>query len=150
MMKKFKKILKNQKGLTLVELLAVIVILGIIAAIAVPSIGNIIEKSKADAHEANAEMLISAARMGVAANEYNSTKVIATTDDGTGEAGEVTMANLVSAGYLESAIKDPDTENNYGAETKVKITKDGSGNLHYQVTLDVTGDEDKTYGDVAS
>ena len=42
-MKKFlQKRLNNEKGLTLVELLAVIVILGIIAAIAVPSIGGII------------------------------------------------------------------------------------------------------------
>ena len=46
-MKKFlQKRLKNEKGLTLVELLAVIVILGIIAAIAVPSIGNIIDNSR--------------------------------------------------------------------------------------------------------
>lgn len=36
---KNKKLLKNEKGLTLVELLAVIVILAIIAAIAVPAIG---------------------------------------------------------------------------------------------------------------
>ncbi len=43
-MKRLKKLLKNQKGFTLVELLAVIVILGIIAAIAIPSIGNIIDK----------------------------------------------------------------------------------------------------------
>ena len=43
-MKKFlQKRLNNEKGLTLVELLAVIVILGIIAAIAIPSIGNIIQ-----------------------------------------------------------------------------------------------------------
>ena len=34
MMKKLKGLLKNQKGLTLIELLAVIVILAIIAAIA--------------------------------------------------------------------------------------------------------------------
>ena len=40
-MKKFlQKRLNNEKGLTLVELLAVIVILGIIAAIAMPSIGG--------------------------------------------------------------------------------------------------------------
>ncbi len=43
---KNKKLLKNEKGLTLVELLAVVVILAIIAAIAVPAIGNIINKSK--------------------------------------------------------------------------------------------------------
>ena len=41
MKRKMKALLKNEKGLTLIELLAVIVILGIIAAIAVPSIGGI-------------------------------------------------------------------------------------------------------------
>ena len=68
-MKKLRRLFKNQKGFTLVELLAVIVILGIIAAIAIPSIGNIIDNSKEDAHEANAEMVVSAARLGVASNE---------------------------------------------------------------------------------
>ena len=46
MFMKMKERLKNQKGLTLIELLAVIVILGIIAAIAIPSIGNIIQNTK--------------------------------------------------------------------------------------------------------
>lgn len=41
-----KKLLKNQKGLTLIEVLAVIVILAIIAAIAIPAIGNIINNSR--------------------------------------------------------------------------------------------------------
>ena len=68
MKKKIQAILKNQKGLTLVELLAVIVILGIIAAIAVPSIGGIIDNSKKDAHVANAQQMVSAAKMAVAAD----------------------------------------------------------------------------------
>jgi type IV pilus assembly protein PilA len=38
-----KRIIKNERGLTLIELLAVVVILGIISAIAVPSIGGLIE-----------------------------------------------------------------------------------------------------------
>ena len=68
-MKKLRRLFKNQKGFTLVELLAVIVILGIIAAIAIPSIGSIIDNSKKDAHVANAEMVVSAARLAVASND---------------------------------------------------------------------------------
>lgn len=41
-----KKRIKNEKGLSLVELLAVIVIMAIIAAIAIPAIGNIINTSR--------------------------------------------------------------------------------------------------------
>lgn len=63
MLKAIKKKMKDQRGLTLVELLAVIVILGIIAAIAVPSIGNVIQKSKEDAIKAEALQIINAARL---------------------------------------------------------------------------------------
>ncbi|MEK5216304.1 type II secretion system protein [Psychrobacillus sp. FSL H8-0487] len=64
-MKKFIKILKNQKGLTLIELLAVIVILAIVAAIAVPSIGNIINNSKDKAILADASTILSAGKLAV-------------------------------------------------------------------------------------
>lgn len=50
--------MKNNKGFTLVELLAVIVILAIILAIAVPGISKILEGSKKSAFEADAKMLI--------------------------------------------------------------------------------------------
>ncbi|TQR38164.1 prepilin-type N-terminal cleavage/methylation domain-containing protein [Lysinibacillus sphaericus] len=58
-----KKLLKNQKGLTLIELLAVIVILAIIAAIAIPAIGNIIENSRVKGAKSDAANLISAANI---------------------------------------------------------------------------------------
>ncbi|MDR4889115.1 prepilin-type N-terminal cleavage/methylation domain-containing protein [Fredinandcohnia sp. QZ13] len=75
-----KKYLKNQKGLTLVELLAVIVILGIIAAIAVPTIGNVIEKTRFDAVRADAMQVLDAAKLkaaseGVSDAPFNSTEL---------------------------------------------------------------------------
>jgi prepilin-type N-terminal cleavage/methylation domain-containing protein len=49
---------KRKKGFTLVELLAVIVILGIILAIAVPSITGLIANQRRNAFEANVKMII--------------------------------------------------------------------------------------------
>ncbi|RID88168.1 prepilin-type N-terminal cleavage/methylation domain-containing protein [Peribacillus asahii] len=125
MKKKLKKLLKNQKGLTLVELLAVVVILGIIAAIAVPSIANIIDNSKKDAHVANAEQLVGAARLAVAANDT------AITGD-----NSLTMEELVKNGYLESDIEDPDKAGNPYSEATVTLTINSTTkNTNYKVYL---------------
>lgn len=58
-----KKLLKNQKGLTLIEVLAVVVILAIIAVIAIPAIGNIIDNSRIKGAKADAINLINAAHL---------------------------------------------------------------------------------------
>ncbi|MEK4137898.1 prepilin-type N-terminal cleavage/methylation domain-containing protein [Kurthia sp. FSL E2-0154] len=60
------KKLKNEKGLTLIELLAVIVILAIIALIAIPAIGNIISNSKSKAVLSDATTIISGAKTAIA------------------------------------------------------------------------------------
>ncbi|MBQ0140224.1 MAG: prepilin-type N-terminal cleavage/methylation domain-containing protein [Kurthia sp.] len=60
------KQLKNEKGLTLIELLAVIVILAIVAAIAIPSIGNIISNSKSKAILSDASQIISSTKTALA------------------------------------------------------------------------------------
>ena len=100
MLKRIGKRLKDQRGLTLVELLAVILILGIIAAIAVPSIGNIVAKSKYDAAKADAIQLLNAGSLYVAANGTpESTALVITKDsnfDVISEFIEITEANLDS------------------------------------------------------
>ena len=86
------KFSKNQKGLTLVELLAVIVILGVIAAIAVPSIGGIIANSKANS-DVQTETLLKDT-----AERY----LTDTLPNGPTQAS-VTVAVLAGASYLKSA-----------------------------------------------
>jgi type IV pilus assembly protein PilA len=80
MLKAIKKKMKDQRGLTLIELLAVIVILGIIAAIAVPSIGNIIQKSKVDAVKADAVNVLNAGKIYLAAVGQDDNGTITTTE----------------------------------------------------------------------
>lgn len=62
------KILKSKKGLTLIELIAVIVILGVIAAIAIPLIGNTLDNQRQEAAELSYQNIESAALL-YAANE---------------------------------------------------------------------------------
>lgn len=63
MFQQMKKRIKNEKGLTLIELLAVIVILAIIAAIAIPAIGNIIQNSRDKAILSEALNIISGGKL---------------------------------------------------------------------------------------
>ncbi len=63
MRRKIKEIMNKEEGFTLVELLAVIVILGIIVAIAIPAIGNVVNRAEGDADDAEEELVIDAARL---------------------------------------------------------------------------------------
>ena len=78
-----KKLLKNEKGLTLIELLAVIVILAIVAAIAIPAIGNIIENSRVKAAKADAANILNAANIYFTENPNETTFTSGTTTGGT-------------------------------------------------------------------
>ncbi|QSB49905.1 prepilin-type N-terminal cleavage/methylation domain-containing protein [Parageobacillus toebii] len=130
-----KRLVKNERGLTLIELLAVIVILGIIVAIAIPAIGAIIDNSKKDAHIANAQQLANAARLAISSGGFDENK------------NTFTMKELYDAGYLEKIPKSPGKKSKEYDENKslvvVERTKlkdsnnkeTGGENLKYKVTL---------------
>lgn len=106
MLKKFRQLMnKDEKGFTLVELLAVIVILGIIAAIAIPSIANVVENSKKDAVIRSAEQMVEAYR------------TMNSLEESVGNTAK-SYQDLVDGGYLEknSEITDgkvtPQTDDN--------------------------------------
>lgn len=118
------RLLRNEQGLTLVELLAVIVIIGILAAIAVPSISGLITKAKHQAHRANAQMIIDAARLKTVAEGF--------------AGGAITVKELVDGGYLEKVPEDPENKGGtYKEENSfVLVTKEAStGNYKYSITL---------------
>lgn len=55
--------MKNNKGVTLVELLIVIVVMGIIAGFAIPAVGQIVENTQKDAILADALAIENAAKL---------------------------------------------------------------------------------------
>lgn len=125
-----KRMLKNERGLTLIELLAVVVILGIISAIAVPSIGGLIDNTKKDAHVANATQMINAAKIYVTGSAES-------IDDGGTE--KLTLQMLYDKNLLEE-MEDPDgdeyTPTSGGSDvgSYVLIERDGT-KFTYNVRL---------------
>lgn len=68
--------MKNKKGFTLVELLAVIIILGVLLMIAVPAVQNVIKKTKNNATQKQAELFIDAAKKMAIIDEATSDMLI--------------------------------------------------------------------------
>lgn len=87
MRNKIRQMMKKEDGFTLVELLAVIVILGIIVAIAIPAVGRVIDGAREDSNSAETELVIDAAR------------IYFTTTDSDSDSVEVTT--LIEQGFLE-------------------------------------------------
>lgn len=71
MLKKIRQMLKGQEGFTLVELMIVVVILGILAGIGVQQYGNIQERAKKAADDANRKVLTNATNMMLMLDEIS-------------------------------------------------------------------------------
>jgi len=107
-------LLRNKRGVTLVELLAVIIIMGIIAAIAVPTIGSLIENQRIKAAEAEWANVLEAGRLYYADSDDTS----------------FTLADVEAAGYLSEVIVILDDSS--------EATPVGVAIVHSTVTFTVT------------
>ena len=94
MIKFFRKQM-NKKGFTLIELIVVIAILGILAAIAIPRLGSFTDDAKVSADKATFAALQSAIAIQVA-NGHTGTATVVT--DASGTITSTTPANLLESG----------------------------------------------------
>jgi general secretion pathway protein G len=122
-------LLRMNRGMTLIELLAVIVFLGIVSSIVVIVMLHVIEKAKAQAFVSDAYALYEAARLHVGAEkvEFLSPR----------RAEKLTYRQLVEDGVLEP-IRDPYTGKILSPEhnsSYVLVKKQDDGQLQYSICL---------------
>lgn len=129
--------IKNNKGVTLVELLIVIVVMGIIAAFAIPAVGTIIENTQRDAILADAIQVENAANLYCASNSCDTDEELVWDDLSpyvqgisasgqydfavTGHSNDLTVAEKTPNGwevYLEADGDNSDWEWSAGAIPK--------------------------------
>ncbi len=114
---------RNKKGFTLVELLAVIVVLAVILAIAIPNVLGIIDNARKDSFASTAKMMIEAAKtVATSKAQY--------VPSATGY-GRIIPWDVLS---LDNATKDADGGSYTTAECYVVVVNQ-SGTLRYFVTL---------------
>ncbi|MBQ9011785.1 MAG: type II secretion system protein [Bacilli bacterium] len=115
----------NKKAFTLVELLAVLVIIGIIALITVPVIQNVINDSKVKACNQQLYTIKKAAQNYV-------TDLIANGQD---VPTSVSISTLYTNGFLDDLdIKNPVTGEAFGSDFSVSITS--SDDMHYKYSFE--------------
>jgi len=114
---------QDQKGFTLVELMVVVVILGILVAIAVPLYNAQTEKAKTTTCQANQRIIESAI-------------VQWSMDPDNENAGIPDLGDLVDDGYLQSEPKCPSNNGEYKIEYNIDPD---DGSVTWSVTCEIKG-----------
>lgn len=105
-----------KKGFTLVEMLAVISLLALIALVIVPATEAVINGVKKDNFEAQKETLISALKVWSADHVLNM-------PDDEGDYVETTVGQLKKEGFLEVEFKDPRDDKCINNNTLLRVTR---------------------------
>jgi len=119
--------MKNQKGFTLVELLAVITILGILSLGTVGYVSNMIDKSKKEQIEQQEKSIIMAAESYFQANRSELPKAL-------GEEKTIEIQKLIDSKYLKEKVQNGNGVD-CTAHSTVTVKKESKTRYEYSVLL---------------
>lgn len=125
--------MRNNKAFTLIELLAVIVILGVVSTIAIPSVNKVINNSKRKAFVTDANFYVDRVKTAILQDEY----------DAPIDKNDVTVINLNAIEMDSENISSP-----YGAKwvdnkSYVAVTNEGTSLEPKYVYYFAAQDEDR-------
>lgn len=107
--------MKN-KGFTLVEILAVITIIGLLSLIVIPSIDAIIKSSKEDTYDVQINLILAGLENWAADNVFELPSVEDTTKT-------ITLGQLKTSGFIDVDVRNPKTDECFSNDIVLKITK---------------------------
>ncbi|MBO5095602.1 MAG: type II secretion system protein [Bacilli bacterium] len=106
----------NKKGFTLIELMAVIILLGVLSLIATVTINNTLKENKESACE------IQVGNIKAGAENWASKNVFDLPNENGGTV-ILTLKELKDAGFIDKDIKNPKTNELFDDSIQIKITK---------------------------
>jgi len=139
--------MKNTKGFTLIELIIVIAIIGILAAIAVPTIFDAQDKAKEAAVKGFASSVLAGGQSYYAKMTFDKTLIAMPPANGDGTAAELLASDPDD---WENIAGDGDNDNDISAYMKWTFANDGDYEVYYRsdgktfvvgYTMDATADE---------
>ncbi len=121
-----------KKGFTLVEMMAAIVILAVIALLAVPLVEQTMQNIRNDSYKNQIESIRQSAR------RFGADNIELLPDDGD-SAYQVTLLELKELGYVKKDIKNPLTGESFSPDLEIRI-ENVNGNIIYIVAGDHGGE----------
>ncbi len=117
----------NKKGFTLIELIAVIGLLGLIIALTFPSVSNMIRKADTKNYESYKETLFMATENYIVTNRVKYPDL-----DETDKKVNIKVSTLIDEDLIKSSLVNPKTNKPINKEDVISVSTNSSGIYEYE------------------
>ncbi len=120
----------KKSGFTLIELIGIVVIIGLILLVAVPTINNVIERSEENKKQEALNNIYMATENYLMANydEYSSL-------DNIGASEYIYVMDLINQQYMDIDELNPNDDESFDSKDVVKVTRNEDNTFSYELTV---------------